>query len=62
MFEVTQGFDNDRGAAPFAGVSGFQSHDASGLVDQPLDLPLVFHNPLLLSLDVINNNGDNADQ
>ena len=57
-FEVTQGFDDDLAVALVFGVSGFQPHNAPGLVDQMLNLPLVFHNDLFLSLKNIKQKQD----
>lgn len=50
LLEVTQALDYDRTTALLLRVSGFQPHNALGLVDQVLDLPFVFHNLLLLFL------------
>lgn len=50
MFEVTQGLDNN-GVALLLRVPGFQPHNVLGAADQMLNLPLVFHDLLLLSLE-----------
>ncbi len=50
LFEVTQGFDDDRPAALLLWVTRPQTHDVLGLADQRLHLPLTLHDPLFLSL------------
>ncbi len=50
LFEVTQGFDDDRPAALLLWVTRLQTHDVLGLADQRLHLPLTLHDPLFLSL------------
>lgn len=67
LFEVAQGLDDDGAGALIFRVSGFQSHNALGSVDQMLNLPLVFHNLLLLPLEIIHthnkiNNNNSTDQ
>lgn len=50
LFKVTYSLDYDGAAALLLRVARFQPDDGLGLVDQTVDLPLIFHNSLLLFL------------
>lgn len=60
LFEVTQGLDND-GAALLLRVPGFQPHNILGAADQVLNLPLVFHDLLPLSLETQHSETNQSD-